>query len=63
MKIVILGLLGNIAIFLLFAFANWNINPVYWVIECRALCAFLMGAITLAAFAYFIIGLSNEKWL
>lgn len=63
MKIVILGLLGNIAIFLLFAFANWNINPVYWIAESRAFCAFLMGAITFAAFLYFIIELSNKKQL
>lgn len=63
MKIVILGLLGNIAIFLLFAFANWNINPVYWVTVWRTLCAFLMGAITFAAFLCFIIELSNKKQL
>lgn len=61
MKIVILGLLGNIAIFLLFAFAHWEINPVCWRVEWRAFCAFLMGAITLAAFACFIIDLSNKK--
>ena len=58
MKIVILGLLGNIAIFLLFAFALWD---VYWTAEWKAFCAFLMGAITLTAFAYFIIELSNKK--
>ena len=63
MKIVTLGLLGNIAIFLLFAFANWNINPVYWAAEWRTFCAFLMGAITFAAFIYFIIELSNKKQL
>lgn len=61
MKIVILGLLGNIAIFLLFAFANWEINPVYWIAEWRTFCAFLMGAITFATFLYFIIELSNKK--
>ncbi len=61
MKIVILGLLGNIAIFLLFAFAHWEINPVYWVTEWRTFCAFLMGAITFAIFMYFIIELSNKK--
>lgn len=61
MKIVILGLLGNIAIFLLFAFAHWSINPIYWITEWRAFCAFLMGAITFATFAYFIIELSNKK--
>lgn len=61
MKIALLGLLGNIAIFLLFAFAHWNINPVYWIPESRAICAFLMGAITLVTFAYFIIELSNKK--
>ena len=27
MKVVLLGLLGNIAIFLLFAFACWQLNP------------------------------------
>ena len=63
MKIVILGLLGNIAIFLLFAFAHWNINPVYWVTEWRAFCAFLMGTITFAAFLYFIIEFFNNKEL
>lgn len=61
MKVALLGLLGNIAIFLLFAFANWEINPVYWVTEWRMLCAFLMGVITLVAFAYFIIELSNKE--
>lgn len=61
MKIVILGLLGNIAIFLLFAFAHWEINPVCWIAEWRAFCAFLMGAITFAPFLYFIIELSNKK--
>ena len=61
MKIVILGLLGNIAIFLLFAFAHWNINPVYWITEWRAVCAFLMGAITFATFIYFIIELTIKK--
>lgn len=59
-KIVIMGLLGNMAIFLLFAFSHWNINPIYWVAEMRAFCAFLMGTITFAAFLYFIIELSNK---
>ena len=63
MKVVLLGLLGNIAIFLLFAFANWEINPVYWVTEWRTFCAFLMGAITFATFVYFIIEFSNKKQL
>lgn len=61
MKIVILGLLGDIAIFLLFAFAHWSINPVYWVTELRTFCAFLMGAITFATFLYFIVEFSNKK--
>ena len=61
MKIVILGLLGNIAIFLLFVFTNCEINPVYWATEDRVLCAFFMGAITLVAFAYFIIELLNRE--
>lgn len=63
MKFALLGLLGNIAIFLLFAFANWNINPAYWVTEWRTLCAFLVGAITFATFLFFIIELSNKKQL
>lgn len=61
MKIVILGIISNIAIFLLFAFTLWEINPVYWTAELRAFCAFLMGAITLVVFACFIIELSNKK--
>ena len=60
MKIVILGLLGNIAIFLLFAFACLEINPACWRVEWRVFCAFIMGAITFTAFAYFIIELSNS---
>lgn len=60
-KIAIIGLLGNMAIFLLFAFASWNINPIYWVTEWRTFCAFLMGVITFAAFLYFIIELSNKE--
>lgn len=63
MKVVLLGLLGNIAIFLLFAFANWNINPVYWVTEWRAFCAFIMGVITFATLVYFIMEFSNKKQL
>lgn len=61
MKIVILGFLGNIAIFLLFAFANWEINPAHWVTEWRTFCAFLMGTITSAVFSYLIIELSNNE--
>ena len=63
MKIVLLGLLGNIAIFLLFAFAHWEINPVYWVAKWRTFCAFLMGVITFVTFMYFIVEYSNKKWL
>ena len=61
MKVILLGLLGNIAMFLLFAFAHWEINPVYWIAEFRSFCAFLMGAITFATFLYCIIELSNKK--
>lgn len=60
-KIVMLVLLGNMVIFLLFAFAHWNINPIYWVAEMREFCAFLMGVITFVAFVYFIIELSNKE--
>lgn len=63
MKIVILGLLGNIAMFLPFAFGNWSINPAYWVAEWGTCCALLMGAITFATFLYFIIEFSNKKQL
>ena len=61
MKVVLLGLLGNIAIFLLFAFACWDINPSHWEIVSRVFCAFLMGAVTMFTFAYFIIELANKK--
>lgn len=61
MKVVLLGLLGNIAIFLLFAFAHWEINPVCWIAEWRAFCAILMGAVTMLTFVYFIIELANKK--
>lgn len=61
MKVVLLGLLGSITIFLLFAFTHWSINPIYWTTEQRAFCAFIMGAITFATFMYFIIELSKNK--
>lgn len=61
MKVVLLGLLGNIAIFLLFAFACWNINPSHWDSISRVFCTFLLGVVTLFTFAYFIIELANKK--
>ena len=42
MKFALLGLLGNIAIFLLFAFANWEINPKYWDVFLRGMFSFLL---------------------
>ena len=61
MKIALLGILGNTAIFLLFAFACWNINPAYWDSTARVLCVFLMGTVTIFTFAYFVITLDNDK--
>lgn len=55
MKAVLLGWLGNIAVFLLFAFFSWDISPANWGQGTRAACAFLMGTITMMTFAYFII--------
>jgi hypothetical protein len=61
MKVVLLGLLGNLAVFLLFAFGNWNINPECWDSVSRVFCTVLMGVDTLMTFTYFIIELSNKK--
>ena len=61
MKVILLGLLCNVVIFLLFAFSCWDICPANWGEATRAICAFLIGAITLLVFAYFIIELANKK--
>lgn len=61
MKVILLGLLGNIAVFLLFAFAYWNYNPLYWDFTGRVLCAFLISIITMITFTYFIIELTKDK--
>ncbi len=61
MKFALLGLLGNIAMFLLFAFANWEINPVYWVTKWRAICAALMGTVIFTTTFAYIIKLASKN--
>ena len=49
-----LTILGNILIFLLFAFAQWDINPNNWGEGTRILCAFIMAVVLLISFMYSI---------
>lgn len=50
MKNIGLTILGNILIFLLFAFTQWDINPNNWGEGDRVLCAFIMAAAILLSF-------------
>lgn len=50
MKSIGLAILGNILIFLLFAFTQWDINPINWGEGTRVLCAFIMAAVILLSF-------------
>lgn len=52
MKSIGLAILGNILIFLLFAFAQWDIKPINWGEGTRVLCAFLMAAVILLSFMH-----------
>ena len=52
MKSIGLAILGNILIFLLFAFAQWDINPNNWGEGTRVLCAFFMASVILLSFMY-----------
>lgn len=54
MKNIVLAILGNILIFLLFAFAKWDINPINWGEDDRVLCAFIMAVEILLSFMYSI---------
>lgn len=50
-KIIIVGFIGVIIIYLLFAFANVSFNPKMWINSATGLCATLMGVV-----AFFIVG-------
>ena len=52
MKGIGLAILGNILIFLLFAFAQWDVKPINWEEGTRVLCAFFMAAVILLSFMY-----------
>lgn len=54
MKTIGLTILGNILIFLLFAFAQWDVNPNNWGEGTRILCAFIMAVVLLISFMYSI---------
>ena len=54
MKSIGLAILGNILIFLLFAFAKWDINPINWGEGTRVLCVFLIAVVILLLFMHLI---------
>lgn len=53
--VIVAAIMINTILYSAFAFAHSEINPLYWVAEWRAFCAFLMGAITFAILVFFII--------
>ena len=48
-KFCIISIIMCVVIFLLFAFATWNINPAMWTVDIRAVCA------TTLAFGLFVL--------
>ena len=54
MQTIILCILGIVAIFLIFSFIYWSINPVNWDFEARALCGFLFVVVIVLSFIFHI---------
>lgn len=59
MKKIGLPILGNILVFLLFAFSQWDINPNNWGEETRVICAFIMAVVLSFSLIYAVI--ENNK--
>lgn len=60
-KFIIVGFIGVIIIYLLFAFANVSFNLKEWGDCATGLCAVLMGVVAYAVLFACIINNSNKK--
>ena len=60
-KFIIIGSIGVIIIYLLFAFANVSFNLKEWADCTTGLCAFLMGSVAFEVLLACIIKDSNKK--
>lgn len=61
-KITIIGFIGVIIIYLLFAFANVSFNPKMWADSATGLCATLMGVVAFFAVGGVIINESSNRY-
>jgi cadmium resistance protein CadD (predicted permease) len=59
-KIIIIGFIGVIIIYVLFAFANVSFNPKEWVDCTTGLCALLMGLVAFSVLFAYIIDNSHK---
>lgn len=50
MKSIILSILGIVAVFLIFSFIYWNINPINWDFEARIACGLLFAVVIKLSF-------------
>lgn len=50
MTLIILSILGIVAVFLIFSFIYWSINPANWDFEARILCGFLFAIVIVLSF-------------
>ena len=60
-KNIIIGIVGIIILYLLFAFANVSFNLNEWAVYDRGLCATFMGMVVVCVFVAYIINNSNKK--
>ena len=61
-KIILLGIICIIIVYLLFAFANVNLNPKMWADSATNICAFLMGTVVLFIVGGVIINESSSRY-
>lgn len=59
-KIILLGIICTIVVYMLFAFANVNLNPKIWGNTATVMCAFCMTAVLMITLAGVIINEINK---
>ena len=59
-KIILLGIICTIIVYMLFAFANVNLNPKMWGYVATRMCAFCMAAVLILTLLGVIINESNK---
>ena len=52
MRTIILCILGIVAVFLIFSFIYWSINPANWDFEARIACGLLFAVVILLSFIF-----------